>query len=95
MTRVCCSAVPKVRSSAFGRVAPLVIREKESNKLQEWDAGGWTGLGQGKNTRVYLSITDALLYYEIFRRKTRRYKRRGNIRTLRDFRRASLFKEVE
>jgi hypothetical protein len=24
------------------------------------------GLGQGKRARVYLSITDALLYYEIF-----------------------------
>jgi hypothetical protein len=47
--------------------------------------------GQGKCTRVYLSITDALLYYEIFRRLTRRYKRQGNVRDFNDSRRAHFF----
>ena len=49
------------------------------------------GRGQGKFTRVYLSITDALLYYEIFRRLTRRYKRQGNVRDFNDSRRAHFF----
>jgi hypothetical protein len=40
---------------------------------------------------MMLSITDALLYYEIFRRLTRRYKRQRNVRDFNDSRRAHFF----
>ena len=62
-------------------------------KQKDGTLGMGTKLGQGENTRVYLSITDALRLLPNLQTMTGKDKRRANVRDLRDSRRVRLLAE--